>query len=160
MEIIIRKGMPSDAERVLELIQKLATYERQPEEVTLTVHQFLSDGFGPKPLFDFHVAMLREEIVGFALYFFRYSTWKGKCLYLEDIWVEEEYRGNGIGKKLLDLVVRIAFENECKRLEWQVLEWNKPSIEFYRRVYQPEMDNEWINVRMTESQITNYVMKL
>jgi len=154
MEITIRKGIKSDLPRVLGLIRELATYEKAPDEVTVTIEELEKDGFGEHPVFNFFVAE-KETIIGIALYYIKYSTWKGKCIFLEDLIVTEEFRKYGIGKKLFDEVVNVTKEMKAARLEWQVLEWNEPAIKFYKKL-NSNFDKEWINCKLTGEQIQNY----
>ncbi|QQR95937.1 MAG: GNAT family N-acetyltransferase [Bacteroidota bacterium] len=145
--INIRKGTPADVEPALHLIKELAEYEKAPEQVINTVEQMLKDGFGEKPIFDLLVAETNDNIVGIAIYFIKYSTWKGKCLYLDDIVVQESLRGKGIGRKLFDAVAAEAKLQNCQQLQWQVLNWNEPAINFYKK-YDTVFDDEWINCKI------------
>lgn len=145
--ITIRKGTPADVEPALRLIKELAEYEKAPEQVINTVEQMLKDGFGEKPIFDLLVAETNDNIVGIAIYFIKYSTWKGKCLYLDDIVVQESLRGKGIGRKLFDAVAAEAKLQNCQQLQWQVLNWNEPAINFYKK-YDTVFDDEWINCKI------------
>jgi GNAT superfamily N-acetyltransferase len=144
MQATIRKGIESDLEHVLLLIVELAVYEKAPNAVTNTLEKMKEDGFGKNPVFGFFIAELKEEIVGISLYYTRYSTWKGRCLYLEDIIVTERYRNNGIGGLLFEETKRFAIENNFISLNWQVLNWNKPAIHFYKK-YHATFDEEWTN---------------
>lgn len=154
--IQIRKGTIDDLPQVLQLIHELAVYEKAPQEVTNTLEDMHWDGFGERPIFEFFVAESGEDgIVGIALYYMGYSTWKGKMLYLEDLIVTERLRRSGIGKKLFDAVAAEAKRVNAKRFRWQVLEWNEPAIAFYKKIG-AEMDGEWLNCTMTEQQILNY----
>ena len=146
--ITIRKGTPADVEPALLLIKELAAFEKAPEQVINTVEQMLIDGYGEKPIFDLLVAEADQKIAGIAIYFIKYSTWKGKCLYLDDIVVQESLRGKGIGKHLFDAVVAEAKLCNCQQLQWQVLNWNEPAINFYKK-YDTVFDAEWINCKIT-----------
>lgn len=146
--IQIRKGVQADLPRAFELIQELALYERAPEEVTNTLEMMQADGFGEKPVFEFLVAEDENgRIPGMSLYYWRYSTWKGKRLYLEDLIVSEEFRGQGIGKLLFDATIRQAREAGATGMVWQVLDWNEPAIRFYEK-YAARMDAGWINCHL------------
>lgn len=147
MQITIRKGTPEDVPQVFALVQELALYERAPEQVTNTPEMMLKDGFGPEPIFGLFVAEVDGQIVGISLYYYRYSTWKGKRLYLEDLIVTESMRGYGLGKMLLDTTVQEAKDTNCTGVMWQVLDWNEPSIKFYER-YGARLDGEWINCHL------------
>lgn len=136
---------------VLALIQELADYERAPKEVVVTVTDLERDGFGNNPLFKCIVAESDGIIKGIALYYIKYSTWKGPCVFLEDIIVTQNERRSGIGKLLFDEVILASKEMGAKRMEWQVLDWNEPAIKFYRK-YQPQVLKEWLNYRLTEDQ--------
>lgn len=151
----IRKGIESDLPAVHHLIRALAVYEKAPQEVETTIESMRKDGFGENPLFGFFVAESDGRIVGLSLYYYRYSTWKGKLLYLEDLIVLEEFRRGGIGRKLMEATIREAKLQDCNGIQWQVLEWNLPAIEFYKK-YQPVLDGEWINCRLTREQIEHY----
>lgn len=140
----IRTATSHDMAAVLNLIRELAIYEHAEEQVTNTLEQLQKDGFGEDKVFDCIVADLDGEVVGFALFYTSYSTWKGKCLYLEDFLVTDKMRRKGIGKMLFDSVLDIAKERKAKRFEWQVLDWNEPAINFYKK-YNPDLDPEWIN---------------
>jgi GNAT superfamily N-acetyltransferase len=129
---------------MLGLINELAVYEKAPNEVTVTLSHFEQSGFGENPVWWAFVAEVNDTIVGFALYYIRYSTWKGQCLYLEDFIVTENMRGQGIGKLLFDRVVQETKEKGFSRMVWQVLEWNEPAINFYKK-YKANLDPEWIN---------------
>ncbi|WP_114782848.1 GNAT family N-acetyltransferase [Botryobacter ruber] len=159
MNIQIRKGTAEDLPQVLALIRELAAYERAPQEVTNTLDEMYRDGFGDNPVYRFFVAETSEGIVGIALYYTAYSTWKGRALYLEDLVVTEKLRRSGIGKQLFDAVAREAQETGAKRFAWQVLEWNEPAISFYRKIG-ASLDNEWINCRMTEEELQEYTASL
>jgi GNAT superfamily N-acetyltransferase len=154
--IIIRKGTKSDIPAVLNLIKELALYEKAPEEVTNTIADMELDGFGDQPVFRMLVAENEGNVVGMAIYFIKYSTWKGKGVYLDDIVVNESFRGKGIGKLLLDEVIRDCKSLGAKQLHWQVLDWNEPAIGFYRK-YASSFDNEWINCKLTEEQINSFI---
>jgi len=156
MNTIIRKGEKADLPQVLNLIKELAVYEKAPNEVTVTLNELEEDGFGESPIFNFFVAELEQKIIGIALYYTKYSTWKGKCIFLEDIIVTEQYRKHGIGKKLFNKVVLVAQQQKVKRLEWQVLEWNEPAINFYKKL-NSHFDKEWINCKLTDKEITSWV---
>ncbi len=140
----IRRAEKTDCPRLLELIQELALYERAPQEVTVTLEHFEESGFGQQPIWWAFVAEEAGSIHGFALYYIRYSTWKGQTLYLEDIIVTEASRGKGIGKLLFDQLIEEARERNFKRIVWQVLEWNEPAIHFYKK-YDAKFDPEWWN---------------
>ena len=144
MNISIRRAVESDCDRILELINELAIYERAPEEVTVTLEHFKESGFGDKPVWWAFVADVEGVIQGFALYYIRYSTWKGQRMYLEDFLVTEEMRGKGLGKLLFDKIMTEAKEKNLNGIQWQVLEWNEPAINFYKK-YDAAFDPEWIN---------------
>lgn len=146
MEVKIRKAGIEDMPRVLELIQELATYEKAPDEMINTVENLEKDGFGTDKVFDCIVAEKEGVIVGFALYFTGYSTWKGRTLYLEDFIVSEQYRGKGYGKMLFEEVLKEAKRRNVKRMDWQVLDWNESAIKFYEK-YNATLDGEWFNGR-------------
>ena len=141
-----------DLPRVLELVRELAEFERAPHEVTNSVAKMEEDGFGPNPVYGFFVAESRDTIVGLSLYYWRYSTWKGKRLYLEDIIVTGKERGKGAGKLLFDRTMAKALEENCTGMMWQVLDWNEPAINFYKK-YGSKLDREWINCNLEAEQI-------
>src|SRR5688572_30098331 len=131
--VIIRRAVKEDCERLLELIQELAAYEKAPNEVTVTLQHFEASGFGALPVWWAFVAEVDGIIQGFALYYIRYSTWKGQRMYLEDLIVTESMRCKGIGSKLFDQLIKEGKEKQFHGIVWQVLEWNEPAIAFYKK---------------------------
>jgi GNAT superfamily N-acetyltransferase len=144
MAITVRGAVKEDSARMMELINELALYEKAPQEVTVTMDHFIESGFGKNPVWWAFVAEENGLIQGFALYYIRYSTWKGQRMYLEDIIVTEQARGKGIGKLLMDRLIEEAKEKKFTGMMWQVLEWNEPAINFYKK-YNATLDGEWIN---------------
>lgn len=148
MNITIRRAVREDCPRLMELVRELAEYERAPQEVTVSDEHFIESGFGKNPVWWAFVACSsengKETIHGFALYYIRYSTWKGQRMYLEDILVTNKMRGKGIGKLLFDRLIVEAKEKELAAIVWQVLEWNEPAINFYKK-YNASFDAEWVN---------------
>ncbi len=142
----IRSGTPADLPATLALIQELAIYERAPDAVVTTIESMTRDGFGADRVFEFLVAedLATEKLLGLALYFPAYSTWKGRMLYLEDLVVTEAARGRGVGLQLFEAVVTEARRQGAQRLRWQVLDWNEPAIRFYKRL-EAQLDPEWLN---------------
>lgn len=151
-DIVIRPGRKEDLPRTLELIKELAAYERAPNEVITTIPQMERDGFGPDAIFGLYVAERGGVIVGISLFYWRYSTWKGKRLYLEDIVVTEKERGRGVGKALFDVTMKHAVDSGCSGMMWQVLEWNEPALNFYRK-YNAKLDDEWTNCSLERDQL-------
>lgn len=144
MGIIIRKALREDCARLMELVHELAVYEKAPNEVTVSLDHFEESGFGEKPVWWAFVAEEDGVIQGFALYYIRYSTWKGQRMYLEDILITEKMRGKGLGKLLFDQLIAEAKEKKLTAIVWQVLEWNEPAINFYKK-YNASFDAEWVN---------------
>lgn len=142
--IVIRKATAADCPRMMELVKELAVYERAPDEVTVSMEHFMESGFGANPVWWAFVAEKAGAVQGFALYYIRYSTWKGQRMYLEDILVTEEARGKGIGALLMNALIAEARERKFHGITWQVLEWNEPAIHFYRK-FNTQFDPEWIN---------------
>ncbi len=145
--ITIRYAAAADCPRMMELVHELAVYERAPEAVTVSLEHFIESGFGDKPVWWALVAEVDGTVVGFALYYIRYSTWKGQRMYLEDILVTEAWRGKGIGTLLMDKLITIAKEKGYSGMLWQVLDWNEPAINFYKK-YKASFDPEWVNVSL------------
>jgi GNAT superfamily N-acetyltransferase len=152
----IRKGNPEDMQSVLGLIQELAVFEKEPEAVLITVEDLIRDGFGPVPLFNVFVAEVESEIVGIALYYYRYSTWKGKTLHLEDLVVKEKMRGTGLGYALYSEIMKQAKKDKVRRIDWNVLDWNTPAIEFYEKSGAKVL-KEWHVAQMDEAGILDFV---
>lgn len=144
MNPTIRPATENDVPQIMGLIHELALFEKAPDEVINTAEQMKKDGFGANPLFKCLVAETSAGIIGFALYYYRYSTWKGKCLYLEDFYIKEDFRNFGVGKLLFDTIIETAKHDNCKRINWQVLDWNEPAIKFYEK-YNSGFDKEWWN---------------
>lgn len=154
----IRVGKKTDLPQVLELIKELAFYERAPDEVTNTVARMEQDGFGSNPIYGLFVAEENDRIVGISIYYWRYSTWKGKRLYLEDIVVTESQRGKGTGKLLFDRTMGHSLDENCTGMLWQVLEWNEPAINFYKK-YGAKLDDEWTNCSLEADQVKELLRK-
>lgn len=154
MNINIRVATQQDCPRLLELIHELALYEKAPEEVTVTLAEFEDAGFGYNPVWNAFVVENDQLIIGFALYYTRYSTWKGCRLYLEDFIVTESYRGKGIGKLLFESVMKEAKDKNFNGMNWQVLDWNEPAINFYKK-YEAQLDPEWLNGSFSKEQLSN-----
>jgi GNAT superfamily N-acetyltransferase len=145
MNIIIRRAVKTDCERLMELVRELAVFEKAPQELTVTLDHFEKSGFGESPVWWAFVAEVDGIVQGFALYYIRYSTWKGQRMYLEDILISEEFRGKGIGKLLFDKLKKEAKEKKLNGIVWQVLDWNEPAINFYKKNGDVNFDNAWIN---------------
>ena len=152
MQINLRIAKKEDCPRLLELVHELALFERAPEEVTVTLTEFEDAGFGSKPVWKAFVVEAGDLIVGFALYYIRYSTWKGCRMYLEDLIVTESWRGKGIGRLLFDKLIVEARELGFNGMMWQVLDWNGPAINFYKK-YEAAIDTGWLNASLSKNQI-------
>jgi GNAT superfamily N-acetyltransferase len=152
----IRKGNPDDMKAVLGLIQELADFEKEPEAVVVTVEDLVRDGFGLAPLFHVFVAEVEKKIVGIALYYYRYSTWKGKTIHLEDLIVKEEMRGTGLGYALYSEIIKQGKKDKVRRIEWNVLDWNTPAVEFYEKSGAKVLD-DWRVAQMDEAAINYFV---
>ncbi|HRD56964.1 MAG TPA: GNAT family N-acetyltransferase [Ferruginibacter sp.] len=144
MKIKIRKAVKEDCPAMMELINELAVFEKAPEQVTVSFDHFVESGFGTNPVWWAFVAEVDEKVVGFALYYIRYSTWKGQRLYLEDLLVTESMRGQGIGHLLFDRLIEECKQKKFSGMMWQVLNWNEPAINFYKK-YNANLDNQWTN---------------
>lgn len=147
MSLTIRNAVKADCPRLLELIEELALFENAPDEVTVSMQEFEDSGFGENPVWWAFVGEYEGKIIGMSLYYIRYSTWKGRRLYLEDIIITESMRGKGFGKDLLDHTIAYAKEQGYSGMMWQVLDWNTPAIDFYKK-YNTKFDEEWINVNI------------
>ena len=152
----IRKGTKADLPRALELIIELATFERAPDQVINTVERMEKDGFGENPVFGYFVAENANGIVGLALYYWRYSTWKGKRIWLEDIIVTDSERGKGTGKMLFERMLSFCVDQGSEGMMWQVLDWNEPAIDFYKK-YGAAVQTEWLNCTLERDQIERIV---
>jgi len=156
--MIIRKATKNDMKSVLDLIQELATFEKEPDAVVVTVDDLIRDGFSDKPLFYCFVAENDEQIIGIALYYYRYSTWKGKTIHLEDLIVKENQRGTGAGFALYSEIIAQGKRDNVRRIEWNVLDWNTPAIEFYNKTGAKLLD-DWRVVQMDENGINVFLEK-
>ena len=155
----IRKGEKGDMKAVLDLIQELATFEKEPDAVVVTVADLERDGFGSTPLFYTFVAEVDGEVVGIALYYYRYSTWKGKTIHLEDLIVKEKMRGSGLGFALYSKIIEQGKIDKVRRIEWAVLDWNTPAIDFYIKSGAKVLD-DWRVAQMDENGINEFLSKL
>lgn len=153
LKINVREALPADMEAVLSLIQDLAEFEKAPEQVIVTVDDLKRDGFGEKQFFKAFVAEVDGEVVGIALTYLGYSTWKGKLLYLDDIVVREHLRSKGIGRQLFDRVIQYGAQENARVLKWQVLRWNKDAIRFYKRYDNVVFDDEWVDCKLYEADL-------
>jgi len=150
MEITIRKAIQQDCHRIMELVNELAVYEKAPDEITVQFDHFVESGFGENPVWWALVAETTsptglKEVQAFALYYIRYSTWKGQRMCLEDLLVTEKYRGQGIGKLLFNQLIEEAKVKNYNGIAWQVLDWNEPAVNFYKKIGAVKFDGEWIN---------------
>jgi len=155
---MIRKATKNDMPSVLELIQELATFEKEPDAVVVTVDDLVRDGFSENPLFQCFVAEVENEIIGMALYYYRYSTWKGKTIHLEDLIVKENKRGTGAGFALYKEIIKQGKAENVRRIEWNVLDWNTPAINFYEKSGAKVLD-DWRVVHMDEEGINNFISR-
>ena len=154
----IRKGTIEDMSAVLDLIKELATFEKEPNAVVVSVSDLERDGFGESPLFYTFIAEQNNEIVGMALYYYRYSTWKGRTIHLEDLIVKEEMRGSGLGFELYTAVIAQGKSDCVRRIEWNVLDWNTPAIEFYEKSG-AKVFKDWLVAQMDEKGINAFLEK-
>jgi GNAT superfamily N-acetyltransferase len=154
--MIIRKGEKKDMKAVLELIQELATFEKEPDAVVVTVADLERDGFGDNPMFYTFVAEFDGDVVGVALYYYRYSTWKGRTIHLEDLIVKEKMRGSGLGFALFAEIIAQAKRDKVRRIEWNVLDWNTPAIDFYIKSGAKVLD-DWRVAQMDENGINEFL---
>ena len=145
MNILVRKAEKKDCHRMMELVQELADYEKAPNEVTVAFDHFVESGFGENPVWWAFVAEVNGIVEGFALYYIRYSTWKGQRMYLEDLLVTEKLRGLGLGKLLFDELFKECAAKGLSGMAWQVLDWNEPAINFYKKLPNVKFDGEWVN---------------
>jgi len=159
MNNLVRESTPKDMPQVLDLIKELAVFEKSPDAVEVTVEILIEEGFGENPLFTCFVSEVNGEIVGMALIYYRFSTWKGRSIHLEDLIVKEKMRGSGIGKDLYTKVIEYAHEKKVKRVEWAVLNWNEGAIRFYERSGAKVM-KDWYITHMEEAGIKNYIATL
>ncbi len=156
MDLKLRRSEKKDMNSVLKLIKELAIFEHEPDAVKITEEELIRDGFGESPAFKVFVAEFNDEIVGMALFYQRYSTWKGKSIHLEDLIVSKNYRGKGIGSKLYEKVLHYAFDNNFKRVAWEVLNWNKVAIDFYKSTGATIFE-EWRVAQLDEVGLKNFV---
>lgn len=154
-QITLRTAKKEDCPRLMELVNELALFEKAPQEVTVTLQEFENAGFGNNPVWKAFVAEDGGIIVGFALYYIRYSTWKGCRLYLEDLLVTETYRGKGVGKLLFDRIIKETQEMGYSGMVWQVLDWNEPAIKFYNK-YGSVIEAGWLNAALSKEQLLNF----
>lgn len=159
MDYVIRKARFEDMESVRTLIQELADYEKEPDAVELSVEELQKDGFGENPLFFCYVAERNNQILGMALFYFRYSTWKGKTVHLEDLVIRAQDRRKGIGSALLQAVLEFARAQQVRRVEWAVLDWNKPAIALYKQIG-AQLYEDWNLVQMNAEEIKSYLNQL
>ena len=145
MEVIIRRAVKEDCKKLLDLIYELAVYEKAPHEMTVTLSHFEESGFGDNPVWWAFVAEVNGIVHGFALYYVRYSTWKGQRMYLEDFLITDEMRGKGIGKLLFDRLIEEYREKKFRGMVWQVLDWNEPAINFYKKYPEVSFESGWLN---------------
>ncbi len=150
--LIIRDGTENDLADALRLIVELAKFEREPNAVLATIESMREDGFGKNPVFGFFVAELDSEVVGISLYYDRYSTWRGRCLYLDDLVVSQRHRGNGVGKALFERTIQKAREDGYRGMTWQVLDWNDAAINFYNK-YKAKIETGWLNCNLSHEQL-------
>lgn len=156
MNLIIRKAKKEDAKDILALIQELATFEKEPKAVVISVKDIEQDGFRENPLFKVLIAEKNDEIVGMALFYYRYSTWKGKTIHLEDLIVKQQMRKQNIGATLYKAVLTQAYKEKVRRVEWVVLDWNTPARDFYIKSGAKIMKG-WETVQMDEEGLNNYI---
>lgn len=156
MKIIIRDGNKKDLPDILKLIKELARYENAEHEVIITLKDLENDGFGKFKNYKFLVAEYQKEIIGMSFYWIRYSTWKGKFLFLEDFVIKESYRRQGIGSKLFEATIKKSKELNTNGMFWQVLDWNSPAINFYKK-YKADISKKWLNGRLTKEQIEEII---
>ena len=155
----IRKGNPEDMKSVLELIRELAIFEKEPDAVLISEEDLVRDGFGENPLFQVFVAEADTEIVGIALYYYRYSTWKGRTIHLEDLIVKEKMRGTGLGSALYSEIIKQGKKDKVRRIEWNVLDWNTPAVNFYKNSGAKVLE-DWRVVQMDEAGINSFLEKI
>ena len=158
MKLKIRNAVATDMPRVLELIQELANFEKEPNAVQVTVEELTEAGFGAKPLYQCFVAEINDKVEGMALVYPRYSTWQGPVIHLEDLIVSQSVRGKGIGSALLDQVVQYSKEQGVRRIAWEVLDWNEPAIKFYESKGAKVM-RDWDVVQLDEAAINRFTEK-
>ena len=158
MNLNIRKASVQDMPAVLDLIKELAIFEKEPNAVAITTDDLIANGFGENPLFNCYIALLDNNIVGMAICYFRFSTWKGKTVHLEDLIVKEDKRGLGVGKALYTKVMQFANTNGVKRVEWVVLDWNEPAVKFYESTG-ANLLKDWYLVQMDEEGLSNFLEK-
>ena len=155
MDVEIRKGLKKDLPDILALIKELADYEKSLDKVDVTLDQLEQDGFNDNPNYYLLVAVYKDEIIGMSFYWIRYSTWKGKVLFLEDFVVKEAFRRKGVGAKLFEQTIKIAKDENMDGMFWQVLDWNMPAINFYKK-YNATISSAWLNGRLERSQLERF----
>jgi len=155
MSITLRVAQKEDCPHLIELVNELALFEKAPEEVTVSLQEFEDSGFGTNPVWKAFVAIDNDVIIGFALYYIRFSTWKGRRVYLEDFIVTEGYRGKGVGKLLFERIIQETKELGYSGMVWQVLDWNEPAIGFYKK-YEANIEEGWLNASLSKEQVSKY----